>query len=168
MQHCWMDHCRQNVTHHKAVAILLDKECCGQRQTALNMFFPRVEGLPSHSHTGNNIKNGASSQSPTVTMLLNEYGITKSNGMCQGILGRMEGQMKTSLTYMAKFSSLNNDKTRDYKLGVSEGELILISSDCNDMGCHHGRCRKRSFDYFIRTCAACFAYTTDSSRIGKL
>jgi len=54
--------------------------------------FPHMEGPSSQkmqSHTGNNIKNAAmfipSIQSLTVIVLLNEYDITKSNEMCQGI-----------------------------------------------------------------------------------
>ncbi len=141
MQHHWMDHCNQNVTHQAAVASLEDNACHGQRQTALNMYFLHVEGLPSQrmlSLTSNNGKAAAiwitSDHSLMVNMLLSEYCVRKSNEMCQGIMGWIQGKMKALLTYMANYSSLISDKTLDCRLGVLEAEIVLIASNCDDMG----------------------------------
>jgi len=97
--------------------------------------FLHVEGLPSQimlSPTSNNRK-AAADHSLAINMLLTEYCVRKSNEMCQGILGWIQGKMKASLTYMANYSSLVSDKTHDYKLGVFEAEIVLIASDCDDI-----------------------------------
>ncbi len=148
------------MTHQAAVTWLEQKECRGKRQTAINVYFPPVEGLPSkkvRSLPGEDVTTTCNDEegrlqrtvadvqttanhSLAVATLLSEYGIRKSNGTCEGFLGWMEGKLKKALMYMAKYSSLIDDKSRGYRLGVFNAELILVASDCNDIGIYHGHC----------------------------
>jgi len=144
-QHHWVDHCKRNVTHQAAVTWLGQKECRGKQQTAINVYFPPVEGPPSKKvqslpgedvTTTCNNKEGrlqctvadmqtTANHSMAVATLLSEYGIRKRNGTCEGFLGWMEVKLKNALMYMAKYSSLIDDKSCSYRLGVKQSTLLL-------------------------------------------
>jgi len=168
----WTDHVNGSVAHRNARSDMLDNKVQGLKQADVSSYFPptTVQNDESKKNTDTNAVDsvcketrGSNQPSLQTACTSNIIAGLSTNISCCGLLGKITSfELKNALFNFAKYSAVNIDRNREYKVCYLVGQLLVVSSKCNDIAAIRGH------KTCIRSCAACNDYSSNSQHLAKL